>query len=355
MGVGVQDDTSTLLRGGVRALLRYRSGAHNFALGPRLRFEQVHLRRMLQEGDKTYRRDQVTLGGRYRYDGAALFAQASLLGLAFWERGEGRFFPGGRLGAGVRLLKEFRFMANASLAVRIPSFLERFGDTGALKGNDALEPERSRSLDGGLQWERRWVRARFRGRLAVFHRRVEDLIQYIPNSQFVARAENISYASLTGTELSLAGRLGRTLKGRLSYTWLTTTNHSKLPYQEGNPLAGRPVHALFVHIAPSLSLGRVRITPSYSFSGQWGGNFDTAARRPMPSRVFHSAAVSFRPRSGSVNFALIFKNIGMRSYEMVERLPAVTGQSPTYPQAVANYLGYPIPGFSWYVSLSTKL
>ena len=98
----------------------------------------------------------------------------------------------GLLGWGWRFLPEWRLTAQASSAFRAPSFNDLYYP---YSGNSALQPERARSEEVGLHWQRASTTAG----LTVYRTRITNLIDYLaPN--FVAT--NIGRAAINGAELA---------------------------------------------------------------------------------------------------------------------------------------------------------
>ncbi len=98
----------------------------------------------------------------------------------------------GLLGWGWRFLPEWRLTAQASSAFRAPSFNDLYYP---YSGNPALQPERARSEEVGVHWQRASTTAG----LTVYRTRITNLIDYLaPN--FVAT--NIGRAAINGAELA---------------------------------------------------------------------------------------------------------------------------------------------------------
>jgi outer membrane cobalamin receptor len=139
-----------------------------------------------------------------------------------------------------------RLRASAGTGIRPPDGFEI-----AFTDNPGLEPERSRSVDAGLE------HAMARGAVVLdatwFLNRYDDLIVAVgPAFGDVSRyrTDNIANAQADGLELSASARLGTALHVRGGYTWLRTevlavdggSGAAPAPFSVGDPLVRRPRH-----------------------------------------------------------------------------------------------------------------
>ncbi|MDE3155611.1 MAG: TonB-dependent receptor [Acidobacteriota bacterium] len=149
-------------------------------------------------------------------------------------------------GTGVGSGSWTKLHATAGTGIRPPDASEI-----AFTDNPHLKPERSRSLDAGI--EQGLADGRVVLDATAFLNRYDDLIVAIGRSlqdysQF--QTDNISNARARGVELSGAFRLGAGLQARVSYTFLDTAilavTHGAVapaPFQVGDWLLRRPRHA----------------------------------------------------------------------------------------------------------------
>lgn len=167
-----------------------------------------------------------------------------------------------RVGAAVEPVPGTRLRAALGRGFREPSFDQVFGSGFGDAGNPALEPERSRSWEAGLEQEI--------GSVAVvgtwFDQRFERLIQYTfaPPAQGAPNYFNVGAARARGLELE-----GRVATGPLSvtssYTYLDTEVldpglASDAGFVEGEPLLRRPTHAGTLTGRLALDAGSVALT-----------------------------------------------------------------------------------------------
>lgn len=149
-----------------------------------------------------------------------------------YDQGFGwRFVP--RAGAWYRPWKLLKLFANVGHAFRLPTFEELYFEAGFVQGNPGLDPEDALTWDVGFTLGRKDL-AEFRA--AYFENRVRNLIQFLPQSAFLIRAENSDTAIIRGLEAQVRAVLGPvTLRG--SYTFL----HAR--YGSGTFLPHRPQHS----------------------------------------------------------------------------------------------------------------
>jgi outer membrane receptor protein involved in Fe transport len=139
-----------------------------------------------------------------------------------------------------------RLHASAGTGIRPPNVFEI-----AFTDNPNLEPERSRSVDLGI--EQQIAGGAYNLGATAFFNRYDDLIVTVgrslqDGSQY--RTDNISNARARGLELSGAARLPGGLAAGVSYTFLSTEILSvdgleqiaPAPFAVGDPLIRRPRH-----------------------------------------------------------------------------------------------------------------
>ena len=106
---------------------------------------------------------------------------------------------------------------------RLPSFIELFGEKGSIVPNLKLRPENSFNREAGIKYSYSDLLLDFR----IYRRDVKDLIQFIPNSQFSLRAENIEKAYFGGTETTLKYIYKKFIKLYLSYNYQVAKQFNK--------------------------------------------------------------------------------------------------------------------------------
>lgn len=234
-----------------------------------------------------------------------------------WTRGDGA--------AG--LISWTRVRAGAGTGIRPPDAFEI-----AFTDNPGLKPERSRSVEIGL--EQAFAGEAVRLDVTGFYNGYDDLIVAVgPAMGDISRyrTDNIANASAAGLELSAALRTRWGLEARLAYTWLATrvlavdgASVAPTPFAVGQPLLRRPRHAGSVDLVFSRgrivafarvgARGRVLdVEPSF---GAFGGLFTN------PSHATADAGVSVRI-FGSVELIARVVNLFNRQYEEAFGFPAL--------------------------------
>lgn len=112
--------------------------------------------------------------------------------------------------------------------VRFPTIFERFsGRFGTAVSNPGLDPERARNYELGIEDN---LAPGLRGTAAIFHNKIKDYIQAVPNAVFVPgpgggfsnQNQNVGEATIKGLELSLVASVLSTLEIGGNYAWIDT-------------------------------------------------------------------------------------------------------------------------------------
>ena len=205
----------------------------------------------------------------------------------------------GKVGFRLRAGDAVTFKGNFGSFLRLPDFIELFGDRGSVRGNPALRPESGRSLDLGVAFAfQRPAGALLRQahlEATLFETVAEDLIQFIPNSQSTVVALNADRARIRGVELSLALALGRRLTGSLNATHQKPVDRNRRP-AEGNILPGRPRNE--VGAGAALDLGPGRLFYGFTYVGRNFVDPPNTPARALPARFLHDLGYRARLRRG---------------------------------------------------------
>ncbi|HXU11647.1 MAG TPA: TonB-dependent receptor [Candidatus Binatia bacterium] len=210
---------------------------------------------------------------------------------------------------------------NVGRFLRLPGFIEMFGNRGSVQGNAALRPESGRSMDVGLAFEARRpagaLLRQTRVEATLFETRADDLIQFISNSQGTVKALNFNRARIRGIEVSLALALGPRFTGSLNATHQEPIDVSGR-YTDGKVLPGRPQDEAGASAAFDLGPGRLFYAFTYV-----GRNFIDTPNTPgeaLPARYLHDAGYRVRLRRG-LQGTVEIKNIADRLTRDVARYP----------------------------------
>jgi len=160
-----------------------------------------------------------------------------------------------------------RLRASVGTGFKEPTFFENFAH-GFVTGNPALDPERSRSWEVGME----------RGGIALtyFNQRFRGLIEYNPAPPAgQPNYFNVDGAVATGVEAEAAAAFSRSITGSLCYTYLhTRVVESGAPsdpdglFVPGKPLIRRPAHTITPQLA--VTWGGARM----SLGALWVGKRD---------------------------------------------------------------------------------
>jgi iron complex outermembrane receptor protein len=254
-----------------------------------------------------------------------------------------------RLGARWKVTDALSLKGNVGRYFRPPTVLELFGDQGFVIGNPQLVPETGTTGDVGFVFA-----PPPRGKLqhvvveyAFFVSRPHDLIAMLPTSGRTIRARNLGDADIAGHELAVSLEIAPLFKLTANYTFTGTEQRSPLASLDGKQLPGRPQHEA------NLRADVVRMI-AHKPAGAWleatlaTGNFlDEGNVEPVPPRALLGAGVKYEPMQG-LAVTVEAKNL------LDERVQGVTvpGSSYSIPRAVSDVLGYPLPGRSFYTTVS---
>jgi iron complex outermembrane receptor protein len=222
---------------------------------------------------------------------------------------------------------------NVGRYFRLPTFLELFGNLGSVTGNADLEPEEGLNRDVGvvLNFDAIGAVNRIYFEAVYLDNRVENLILFFPNSQQTTKPTNIGSARIRGWEFSFAAAVGARLCVSGNYTRLDARDTSAIPYYNGNQLASRPEHDALLVV--SYRADRWRL----SWEGhRIGANFlDPANMMEIPARDLHNVVLQwFTPLPGFTVTAEARNLTDDRAYDVS---------------------GFPLPGRSFYTTLSYKM
>ncbi|MFV8749261.1 TonB-dependent receptor plug domain-containing protein [Nannocystaceae bacterium ST9] len=271
-----------------------------------------------------------------------------------------------RFGTKLVIVEGLDLRASVGRYVRLPTLTELFGDRGYLIGNEGLRVESGLGVDGGLVFDLETLlhgdedepsdardRVDLFVQVAGFSSWARDLIQWLRNGP-VVQPVNVAGARVRGLELGTSARLlGRVAMLDLAYTLLDTRNDSPEAEQQGKPLPGRPRHSLLARLAGGwrFELGRreVGFEPRALYEIEWiaGNVLDLGARVELPARLLHRVGVELIV-DDRVRLGVEVRNVGdLRSVTIRPQ----SGPPDPYPAAIADFLGFPLPGRSVWATL----
>jgi outer membrane cobalamin receptor len=184
----------------------------------------------------TWRRIAVTGGARFERNGS--------FGSAFVPRGSIVVVARRARGA----LGETKARASGGLGIKEPTVLQSFSLSPFFLGNPHLEPERSRSVEAGV--EQRFASDRARVEATWFANRSRNLISTRSTNaeSFTAQYFNVGLTRARGVELAAHLAATRTIEVRAGYTFLDSavlesTAPGDIVFRRGESLFRRPRHS----------------------------------------------------------------------------------------------------------------
>lgn len=233
---------------------------------------------------------------------------------------------------------------------RPPDLTELYGNRGALVGNAALRPERSWSLDAGLAWQGGdgLVQGSVEG--AGFARWTLDRITWIQNAQRTVLPVNLAAARVAGVELAGGLSVGPWVEAHGALTWTHSENLDTDPSSAGRPLPFVPAW----EVDQRLLVGwgeRVRV--GWTFHLTAGTAVDVAAVRWQAARPLHGLLARATPWRRGPTLEVEVRNLADLRTAEVPRDPLSTDPT-TVPQPLTDWVGYPLPGRTLWVSLSWR-
>jgi vitamin B12 transporter len=250
-----------------------------------------------------------------------------------------------RLGATRQLGTYVLAKASVARSVRVPTFYELFGGRGALVGNPELRFERSLGGDGGVVLQAGGARVELVG----FGRLVDDPIQILPNSQLTARATNLGRTRMVGLETSLhierRNQRRGTVRLEANYTLVNAVDISGGTF-DGQRLPGRPRH----EVALRADWSGQRFAGSYGVAGVSGAALDPSNRLVVPQRTTHRVELRGRVLEDLTLTGTVDNLLDQRVVDLPLQGAAEQGRSAPYP--IADFLGRPLPGRTFFLSLT---
>ncbi len=350
LGGGNQDNDDRTVTTGIRTLAAWHAGAHAVSLlgelaGDRWRSRDLWpravtyplIRRTTRSAAAEYAwtpfEGRLTLAPSYRVEEAvARSPRVVRIGAALPARASG-LAPRARTSAPALAA---RVAATDWLAVkghtgryrRLPTFVELFGERGAVSGNPALRSESGTHSDAGVTLVSRDAHATLE--LAAFAVRGRDLVVFVQNSQRTSVAQNVSAARIDGCELTAAADLGAHLHVDANATWQTARDVSDNVYTHGRLLPGRPLREYFVSVLAHAGVVDMR-GECASSSGVY---LDRAGRVAVPAATTWNAGLAC--------------HVGGRAAPHLTVSASVTNLTDA---RSADLAGYPLPGRALYLSV----
>ncbi|MBW0433694.1 TonB-dependent receptor [Leptospira yasudae] len=246
---------------------------------------------------------------------------------------------------------DVQFQANVSKQYRIPSFLEMFGEQGTVIANPNLKPEQSGNGDAGFVFKTDHSFLKTKSSVSYFSKDIKDMILFLPNSQFTLRPENVDSARIRGVEFSHREDWKYGFKFLFNYTYQDALNASSSPYLHGKILPLRPRH-------------------EFSSTFSWKGKkLETGIELLYIGAVFRDRTneyVNYIPARQIWNYFFTWVLYSEPGEPVKDSLGNVKESAPAKEflltfevknftdKRISDLIGYPLPGRSWYATLSMR-
>lgn len=260
-----------------------------------------------------------------------------------------------RLAARLKATRGLLFRLSGGRFVRLPTFLELFGDGAFYRPSLGLRPESSWLIEGGGRFDFTTHKPRHALQLSVeahgFARVIDDLIVTVRNGPTLL-AENVGKALTAGLELSSRIGLGELLLLQVNYSFLEAKNQTNLSGRNGNLLPGRPPHSVFARLDAGYRLMRVGYELDYTSLLY----LDPANQLPRPARALHALLVQLGPYGAArLNLAIEVRNLAdTRAVPVPTPLGGASGAAEQL-VPLNDIFDYPLPGRALYATLSGRL
>ncbi len=243
--------------------------------------------------------------------------------------------PDARLGVQYDVAEPLRLMVNVGHAWREPTLGERYGVSAALQGTSDLKPERTYSIDAGTRGTQRLGAVRLAWDAFVFLRSSNDLVRYRQTSLYAFSPFNIGETMISGLEMAFASELPLGFSTQSTVTLLDPRDTT--PGRRGQsdilPMTSRLTtyqELRWTYDASQAVLERASIGGRYFFRSNRFA--DPAGLVVLPEVQAFDAHANVTLSKPQLDLSLSLNNL--------------------FDQRVLDYLGLPVPGRSFHVSMS---
>ncbi len=230
--------------------------------------------------------------------------------------------------------------AHAGAVARPPSFIELYGNQGAVVGNPGLQSESAWSIDAGGRLVARGP-VRLSLELVGFATWADNLIVFVRDGVFDVKANNIGRARIFGAETDVrASALGFDLHA--AYTAMLSFNDVECDDATTRcsppPLPGRPANDLVGDLSYTLGPATVR----YGVDFVSGLRANTSGGILVPARMLHGVGAHLDlPGLPGLRVGVDIRNL----FDL--RTAAYPGfEGPPTPYPIGDLYDYPLPGRS---------
>jgi len=126
----------------------------------------------------------------------------------------------------------FQIFINVGKTARMPTMLEKYGNTGEYIGNNKLVHEQASIVDTGFIWQ--FANAQLNS--SIFYKDIKNGIYTIYDSRGVGRPENIGKSTILGTEHELKVQFNKVWSSRFFLSLFDSENLSRVKSAQGKQL-----------------------------------------------------------------------------------------------------------------------
>lgn len=243
--------------------------------------------------------------------------------------------PDARLGADYELMDGVHLLGNWGHTWREPTLGERYGVSSAVQGEPHLKSERSYGLDVGTRGKSQLGKVDLAWDAFVFRRSSNDLVRYRQTSMYAFAPYNVGHAVVSGLELTLATELpfGFATQSTLTLVDPRDTTPGRRGPNDIMPMTSRltTFHELrWTHQSGHHLLRQTMLGARYYFRSSRFS--DPAGLVVLPAVQSVDAQASVDLANPRVGLALALNNL--------------------LDQQTLDYLGLPVPGRSYHVSMT---
>lgn len=252
-----------------------------------------------------------------------------------------------RLGA-IGFFEPCELRANVGRHHRFPTVLERYGDNATISTSLDLSAETGWATDTSLSCKGKpalleALGASLDASVGAFYVDAKNLIVLVKNSVFFLNAENLGAATSQGLEARLQGSARY---GALAASYTLTDTHNREPGIGAGKkrIPGEPMH----RVIAALGLGPTgaRLTYEILFASQ--SYLDTPNNQLVPTRFLQNLLGELALPWQDLALKGTVQNVANVRAVNVPQLDATGGVGVA---PLLDYVGYPLPGRSFFVSL----
>ena len=236
------------------------------------------------------------------------------------------------------------FWGSLQSAFRPPDLTELFGNRGMMLGNDELVPETATTFDIGSIWSQK-ESIQLQG--AYFFRRGYDDIILVQNAQRQSIPINFAQTQVQGVECSIRWSPVSWLQWGGAATWTHSMQQTTVASLSGKRLPNVPMWV--INSNSVVHNDKARITHNMYYTD--GTPTDAVNRYWSTQRLLHNITLQWSGLGWIPTISLELRNMLNTQTEktLIDPLQPDLGFRD---QAVADFIGYPIPGRFFMFSLS---